>query len=90
MDAKKRNFELYCQARKKAGATQTQWATLFSLGGRPVQQAVSDKERQIKGVNNAEALACSLLNHLIDQGFDVSRIEFDAAGNVVSLPKQHS
>ena len=88
LDIETRNYALYCRIRKKAGASQAEWAKLYSLGAKSVQQIVSAKEREEKAVNNAEALAASLLSYLIDEGYDVKGMTFDEYGNISFIPEK--
>ena len=95
MSDKDRNRQIYMDARQRTACSQNDWARLFTmtpLGGPKHRQRgqsnVGLKEIGKKGVTLSEGLASSLLLHLDKIGYDVTRMDFDEDGYIVSLPKK--
>lgn len=79
---------MYVWSRLQTQCNQKEWARLFTLGSSKGMSHVSEKENGDRGVNMPEALAAQLLMFLYKNDFDVKNIQFDADGNIISIPKK--
>lgn len=86
---------IYRESRAHTGLNKRQWGRLFALGReKNSDQVVGHKENPTppgpnttsKGVNLAEALASQLLVFLYNEGYDISKIQFDETGRIVDVP----
>lgn len=83
---------IYKRARATTALSKRDWSKIFSLGVEKGIAEVDKKEKYTeqsgsRGVNMPEALSSGLIEFLHKEGYDLSRIEFDDLGNLLTIPK---
>lgn len=79
--------QFYIYFRQRVGWTQAKLAEVLH-GNKKFQSHVASKEKGATNISSREMVAVSLLNFLLDEGYDLDTLEFDDDLTVKSLTRK--